>query len=79
MAAMLERITEPTSYQAFQHFITHAPWEAEVVWRCLRAVVPAADGHGASGVDQAGTAAAECPQIDFSVARNSSAGTFAPE
>jgi SRSO17 transposase len=44
MAAMLERISEPTSYQAFQHFITHAPWEAEVVWRRLRAVVPARTG-----------------------------------
>jgi SRSO17 transposase len=40
MSAMLARITEPTSYQAFQHFVTHAPWEAEVVWRRLRAVVP---------------------------------------
>lgn len=40
MAAMLARVSEPTSYQAFQHFITHAPWDAEVVWRRLRAVVP---------------------------------------
>jgi SRSO17 transposase len=40
MSAMLERISEPTSYQAFQHFITHAPWNAEVVWRRLRRVVP---------------------------------------
>ena len=30
MSAMLARVSEPTSYQAFQHFITHAPWEAEV-------------------------------------------------
>jgi SRSO17 transposase len=44
MSAMLERISEPTSYQAFQHFITHAPWEAEVVWRRLRAVVPERTG-----------------------------------
>lgn len=44
MSAMLERISEPTSYQAFQHFITHAPWEAEVVWRRLRAVMPARTG-----------------------------------
>ena len=41
---MLERISEPTSYQAFQHFITHAPWEAEVVWRRLRAVTPERTG-----------------------------------
>ena len=40
MSAMLERVSDPTSYQAFQHFITHAPWEAEVVWRRLRAVIP---------------------------------------
>ena len=40
MSAMLERVSDPTSYQAFQHFITHAPWDAEVVWRRLRAVVP---------------------------------------
>ena len=29
MSAMLERVTEPSSYQAFQHFITHAPWDAD--------------------------------------------------
>jgi SRSO17 transposase len=44
MSAMLERISEPTSYQAFQHFITHAPWEAEVVWRRLRTVTPERTG-----------------------------------
>ena len=44
MSAMLERVTEPTSYQAFQHFITHAPWDAEAVWRRLRRVVPARTG-----------------------------------
>jgi SRSO17 transposase len=40
MQAMLARITEPVAYQAFQHFITHAPWDAERVWRRLRQVVP---------------------------------------
>lgn len=44
MSAMLARISEPTSYQAFQHFITHAPWEAEVLWKRLRAVTPARTG-----------------------------------
>lgn len=44
MSAMLERISEPTSYQAFQHFITHAPWDAAVVWRRLRAVLPERTG-----------------------------------
>ena len=29
MEAMLARITEPGLYQAFQHFITHAPWSAD--------------------------------------------------
>ena len=40
MQAMLARVTEPGSYQAFQHFITDAPWNAERVWRRLRAVLP---------------------------------------
>jgi SRSO17 transposase len=40
MQAMLTRVTEPVAYQAFQHFITHAPWDAEQVWRRLRAVIP---------------------------------------
>lgn len=44
MSAMLARVSEPTSYQAFQHFVTHAPWDAEGVWRRLRAVTPARAG-----------------------------------
>ena len=44
MEAMLARVTEPGSYQAFQHFITHAPWSAERVWRRLRAVLPERKG-----------------------------------
>lgn len=40
MAAMLERVTDATGYQAFQHFITHAPWDADRVWRCLRRTIP---------------------------------------
>jgi SRSO17 transposase len=44
MAAMLARVSEPTSYQAFQHFVTHAPWEAEGLWKRLRAVTPARTG-----------------------------------
>lgn len=44
MSAMLARVCEPTSYQAFQHFITHAPWDAEGVWRRLRAVTPERTG-----------------------------------
>jgi len=38
--AMLARVTEPVSYQAFQHFIPHAPWDADRVWQLLRAVFP---------------------------------------
>lgn len=44
MEAMLARVTEPGSYQAFQHFITNAPWSAERVWRRLRTVLPAREG-----------------------------------
>jgi SRSO17 transposase len=40
MSAMLERISDPGTYQAFQHFITDAPWSAERVWRQLRARLP---------------------------------------
>jgi len=38
--SMQARVTEPVAYQAFQHFITHAPWDAATVWRRLRAVIP---------------------------------------
>lgn len=41
---MLARVTEPGSYQAFQHFITHAPWRADAVWRRLRTVLPVREG-----------------------------------
>jgi len=44
MSAMLARVSEPTSYQAFQHFITHAPWDAEILWKRLRAVTPTRTG-----------------------------------
>ena len=44
MQAMLARVTEPVSYQAFQHFITHAPWEVGPLWRRLLAVLPARRG-----------------------------------
>lgn len=40
MAGMLARVTEPSSYQAFHHFVTHAPWDAAMVWRRLREVLP---------------------------------------
>jgi SRSO17 transposase len=44
MQAMLSRVTEPGSYQAFQHFVTDAPWEAAHVWRRLRSVLPERTG-----------------------------------
>jgi SRSO17 transposase len=44
MAAMLARVTEPSSYQAFQHFVTDAPWDADLVWRRLREVLPIRQG-----------------------------------
>ena len=44
MEAMLARVTEPGSYQAFQHFVTDAPWHADAVWRRLRAVIPEREG-----------------------------------
>ena len=44
MSAMLERVTDPGTYQSFQHFITHAPWSAERLWRQLRAVIPERTG-----------------------------------
>src|SRR5713226_9172473 len=40
MQAMLARVTQPVSYQAFQHFITHAPWDADRIWRRVLEVLP---------------------------------------
>ena len=44
MSAMLARVSAPGSYEAFQHFITDAPWAAEHVWRRLRATIPDREG-----------------------------------
>ena len=44
MSAMLARVSDPGSYQAFQHFLTHAPWDAERVWRQLREQLPVRSG-----------------------------------
>jgi SRSO17 transposase len=44
MSAMLARINAPGSYEAFQHFISEAPWVAESVWRRLRATIPDREG-----------------------------------
>jgi SRSO17 transposase len=44
MEAMWARLSDPGTYQAFQHFITHAPWDAEVLWKRLRGRVPERSG-----------------------------------
>lgn len=44
MSAMLARVTDPGTYQAFQHFITHAPWDSAKVWRRLLTMVPERGG-----------------------------------
>jgi len=44
MEAMWARLSDPGTDQAFQHFITHAPWDAETVWTRLRARVPERTG-----------------------------------
>jgi SRSO17 transposase len=40
MQAMLARVTNPVRYQAFQHFVTDAPWEADDMWGVLRTELP---------------------------------------
>jgi len=52
MSAMLARVHDPGSYQAFQHFITHAPWDVAPVWRRLLARVP--DRRGVLILDDTG-------------------------
>jgi SRSO17 transposase len=44
MQAMHGRLSDPVSYQALQHFITHSPWEAGPLWAQLRAGVPVRAG-----------------------------------
>ena len=41
---MWARLSDPGTYQAFQHFITHAPWDADALWKRLREVVPERTG-----------------------------------
>lgn len=44
MEAMWARLSDPGTYQAFQHFISHAPWDAERLWKRLRAELPERTG-----------------------------------
>ena len=41
---MWARLRDPGSYQARQYFITEADWNADEVWRRLRAAIPAREG-----------------------------------
>src|SRR5262249_46277470 len=40
MQAMVGGVTDRGWYQAFHHFITHAPWDSAAVWHRLLAVLP---------------------------------------
>lgn len=44
MSAMWERVHDPGTYQAFQHFISHAPWDYARIWQQLRAGIPDREG-----------------------------------
>ncbi len=44
MSAMWERVHDPGTYQAFQHFLSHAPWDHTRIWRQLRATIPDRSG-----------------------------------
>lgn len=44
MEAMHGRLSDPGTYQALQHFITHSPWDATRVWTHLRTLVPSRTG-----------------------------------
>jgi SRSO17 transposase len=44
MQAMQTRVTDPVSYQGLQHFITHATWDADRIWRRLLEVLPERGG-----------------------------------
>ena len=41
---MWERVHDPGTYQAFQHFLSHAPWDHTRIWRQLRATIPDRSG-----------------------------------
>lgn len=52
MQAMLTRVAHPGEYQALQHFITHARWDARRVWTQLLAQIP--DRRGVLVLDDTG-------------------------
>jgi SRSO17 transposase len=49
MQAMLARVTDPITYQGFQHFMTHAVWDADRIWRRLLERLP--ERHGVVIID----------------------------
>ena len=52
MQAMHGRLSDPVSYQALQHCVTHAPWAAAPLWDRLRTVVP--ERTGVLAIDDTG-------------------------
>lgn len=50
--AMHGRLSDPGTYQALQHFVTHSPWEAARLWDRLRRVVP--ERRGVLALDDTG-------------------------
>ena len=52
MQAMHGRLSDPGTYQALQHFITHSPWKAGRVWNRVRALVP--ERRGILALDDTG-------------------------
>ncbi len=52
MQAMHGRLSDPVSYQALQHFVTHSPWSERRLWQRLREGVP--DRRGMLALDDTG-------------------------
>ena len=44
MQAMVARVTDPVTYQGLQHFVTHAVWDADRIWRRLLERLPEREG-----------------------------------
>jgi SRSO17 transposase len=44
MQAMHGRLSDPVTYQALQHFVTHSPWDAGRLWTRLRTLLPTRTG-----------------------------------
>lgn len=52
MQAMHGRLSEPSHYQALQHFVTHSPWPDQPLWDRLSDVLP--DRGGILAIDDTG-------------------------